>query len=96
MTDKDTGKPGNGKYTGKDKARELTPEEIREAKADVQRVATEIAKTMFRHSDSPQISVLASMMVAAGGARATGLDKHSAIDMFLTFYNDATNFMAEE
>lgn len=78
------------------KARELTPEEIREAKADVQRVATEIAKTMFRHSDAPQISVLASMMVAAGGARATGLDKHSAIDMFLTFYNDATNFMAEE
>lgn len=78
------------------KARELTPQEIKAAKADVQRVATEIAKTMFRHSDAPQISVLASMMVAAGGARATGLDKHSAIDMFLTFYNDATNFMAEE
>jgi hypothetical protein len=37
-----------------------------------------------------------SMMVAAGGARATGLDKHSAVDMFLTFYNDATNFMMEE
>jgi len=86
----------DGKDTGKDKGRELIPEEIRAAKADVQRVATEIAKTMFRHSDSPQISVLAAMMVAAGGARATGLDKHSAIDMFLTFYNDATNFMAEE
>jgi hypothetical protein len=82
--------------TDKKEARELTPEEIKAAKADVQRVATEIAKTMFKHSDAPQISVLAAMMVAAGGARATGLDKHSALDMFLTFYNDATNFMTEE
>ena len=80
----------------KKEGRELTPEEIRAAKADVQRVATEIAKTMFEHSNSPHVSVLSAMMVAAGGARATGLDKHSALDMFLTFYNDATNFMAEE
>ena len=75
---------------------DLTPEEIRETKRQVNACAMEIAKTMFRHSNSAHVSVLASMMVAAGGARATGLDKHSAIDMFLTFYNDATHFMEEE
>ena len=75
---------------------DLTPEEIRETKRQVNACAMEIAKTMFKHSSSAKVSVLASMMVAAGGARATGLDKHSALDMFLTFYNDATHFMAEE
>lgn len=75
---------------------DLTPEEIRETKRQVNACAMEIAKTMFRHSSSAKVSVLASMMVAAGGARATGLDKHSALDMFLTFYNDATHFMEEE
>jgi tRNA nucleotidyltransferase (CCA-adding enzyme) len=75
---------------------DLTPEEIHETKRQVNACAMEIAKTMFKHSSSAKVSVLASMMVAAGGARATGLDKHSAIDMFLTFYNDATHFMAEE
>ena len=75
---------------------DLTPEEIRETKRQVNACAMEIAKTMFKHSSSAKVSVLASMMVAAGGARATGLDKHSAIDMFLTFYNDATHFMEEE
>jgi len=82
--------------TDKDKSREWTSEEVKAAKADVQRVATEIAKTMFKHSNSPLVSVVASMMVAAGGARATGVDKHMAMDMFLNFYNDATNFMNEE
>jgi DNA-binding transcriptional regulator YhcF (GntR family) len=77
-------------------ARELTREEMIRVKREAQACATEIAKTMFKHSSSAQVSVLASMMVAAGGARATGLDKHSALDMFLTFYNDATNFMMEE
>jgi hypothetical protein len=91
MTDKDTGKPVDDK-----KGRELTPEEVIRVKRETQACAVEIAKTMFKHSNSPQSSVLAAMMVAAGGARATGLDKHSAIDMFLTFYNDATNFMGEE
>ena len=76
--------------------KELSPEEIRRVKAETQACAVEIAKTMFQHSKSSQVSVLAAMMVAAGGAQATGLDKHSAIDMFLTFYNDATNFMLEE
>lgn len=75
---------------------DLTPEEIRETKRQVNVCAMEIAKTMFKHSSSAKVSVLASMMVAAGGARATGLDKHSALDMFLTFYNDATHFMEEE
>jgi hypothetical protein len=77
-------------------ARELSREEIARVRAETQACAVEIAKTMFTHSQSPQVSVLAAMMVAAGGARATGLDKHSAMDMFLTFYNDATNFMMEE
>jgi len=51
---------------------------------------------MFKHSKSPKVSVLAAMLVAAGGARASGVDKHMALDMFLTFYNDADNFMMEE
>lgn len=82
--------------TDRDKAPELTREEMIRVKRQAQACAMEIAKTMFRHSNSAHVSVLASMMVAAGGARATGLDKHSALDMFLTFYNDATNFMGEE
>ena len=73
-----------------------SPEEAKRVKAEARDCAVEIAKTMFKHSKSSKVSVLAAMMVAAGGARATGLDKHSAIDMFLTFYNDATNFMMEE
>lgn len=79
-----------------DASKQPTPQEIRRVKAETRECAVEIAKTMFKHSKSPQVSVLAAMMVAAGGARATGLDKHSAVDMFLTFYNDATNFMVEE
>jgi hypothetical protein len=79
-----------------DASNQPTPQEIRRLKTETQACAVEIAKTMFNHSKSPQVSVLAAMMVAAGGARATGLDKHSAVDMFLTFYNDATNFMMEE
>lgn len=76
---------------------DVTPEEVKRIKAQVQSCAMEIAQAMFRHSKgSSKVSVLAAMMVAAGGARATGLDKHSAIDMFLTFYNDATHFMEEE
>ena len=78
------------------KTRKLTFEEATRIKAETQACAVEIAKTMFEHSKSSQVSVLAAMMVAAGGAQATGLDKHTAIDMFLTFYNDATNFMLEE
>ena len=85
---------GSNKDAGE--ARELTREEMIRVKREAQACATEIAKTMFKHSSSAQVSVLAAMMVAAGGARATGLDKHSALDMFLTFYNDATNFMAED
>jgi hypothetical protein len=73
-----------------------SPEEIKRLKVQTQACAVEIAKAMFKHSESPKVSVLAAMMVAAGGARATGLDKHMALDMFLTFYNDATNFMMEE
>jgi hypothetical protein len=76
--------------------KELSPEEIKRLKAQTQVCAVAIAKAMFENSHSPKVSVLAAMMVAAGGARATGLDKHMAIDMFLTFYNDATNFMVEE
>jgi tRNA nucleotidyltransferase (CCA-adding enzyme) len=73
-----------------------SPEEAKRVKAEARDCAVEIAKTMFKHSKSSKVSVLAAMMVAAGGARATGLDKHSAVDMFLTFYNDATNFMMDE
>ena len=73
-----------------------SPEEAKRVKAEARDCAVEIAKTMFKHSKSSKVSVLAAMMVAAGGARATGLDKHSAVDMFLTFYNDATNFMLDE
>ena len=79
-----------------DSNKELSPEEIKRLKTETQACAVEIAKTMFKHSKSSKVSVLAAMMVAAGGARATGLDKHSAVDMFLTFYNDATNFMMDE
>ena len=79
-----------------DASKQPTPQEVKRVKTETQACAVEIAKTMFKHSKSPQVSVLAAMMVAAGGARATGLDKHSAVDMFLTFYNDATNFMMEE
>ena len=71
-------------------------EEIARIHMETQKCAIAITKTMFETSDSPRVSVLAAMMVAAGGARATGLDKHAAIDLFLTFYNDATNFMMEE
>ena len=73
-----------------------SPEEAKRVKAEARDCGVEIAKTMFKHSKSSKASVLAAMMVAAGGARATGLDKHSAVDMFLTFYNDATNFMMDE
>lgn len=73
-----------------------SPEEISRTHMETQKCAIAIAKTMFENSDSTRVSVLAVMMVAAGGARATGLDKHAAIDLFLTFYNDATNFMLEE
>jgi hypothetical protein len=74
----------------------LNSDEIEQAKREVNRVAVEIAKTMFRNSADAKTSLLAVMMVAAGSARATGVDKHMAMDMFLTFYNDATNFMLEE
>ena len=73
-----------------------SPEEAKRVKAEARDCGVEIAKTMFKHSKSSKVSVLAAMMVAAGCARATGLDKHSAVDMFLTFYNDATNFMLDE
>jgi hypothetical protein len=84
-SNKDAGKP-----------KELSLEEMTRLRDETQACAVEIAKTMFKHSSSPKVSVLAAMMVAAGGARATGVDKHMALDMFLTFYNDATNFMMEE
>jgi hypothetical protein len=71
-------------------------EEISRLHMETQLCALAITKTMFEVSESPKVSVLAAMMVAAGGARATGLDKHAAIDLFLTFYNDANNFMMEE
>jgi hypothetical protein len=74
----------------------ISPEEMARVRQEAQTCAVEIAKTMFKHSKSAQVSVLAAMMVAAGGARATGVDKHTAMDMFLTFYNDATSFMLDE
>ena len=74
----------------------ISPEEMARVRDEAQACAVEIAKTMFKHSKSAQVSVLAAMMVAAGGARATGVDKHTALDMFLTFYNDATSFMIDE
>lgn len=77
-------------------SREISPEEMARVRDEAQACAVEIAKTMFKHSKSAQVSVLAAMMVAAGGARATGVDKHTALDMFLTFYNDATSFMIDE
>lgn len=73
-----------------------SPEEAKRAQEEMQACAVKIAKTMFKHCESSKVGVLAVMMVAAGGARASGLDKHNAMDMFLTFYNDATNFMLEE
>ena len=77
-------------------SREISPEEMARVRDEARACAVEIAKTMFKHSKSAQVSVLAAMMVAAGGARATGVDKHTALDMFLTFYNDATSFMLDE
>ena len=77
-------------------SREISPEEMARVRDEARVCAVEIAKAMFKHSKSAQVSVLAAMMVAAGGARATGVDKHTAVDMFLTFYNDATSFMLDE
>lgn len=74
----------------------LNADEMEEAKKQLNICAVEIAKTMFKYSDSPRISILAAMKVAAGSARATGLDKHAAMDLFLTYYNDASNFLTEE
>ncbi len=74
----------------------LSSEEIARVRDEMQACAVEIAKTMFKHCESSKVGVLAVMMVAAGSARASGLDKHNAMDMFLTFYNDATNFLLEE
>ena len=74
----------------------ISPEEMTRVRDEARVCAVEIAKAMFKHSKSAQVSVLAAMMVAAGGARATGVDKHTAVDMFLTFYNDATSFMLDE
>ena len=73
-----------------------SPEEAARAREEMQACAVEIAKTMFKNCESSKVGVLAVMMVAAGSARASGLDKHNAMDMFLTFYNDATNFMLDE
>jgi len=73
-----------------------SPEETKRAREEMQACAVEIAKTMFKHCESSKVGVLAVMMVAAGSARASGLDKHNAMDRFLTFYNDATNFMLGE
>lgn len=74
----------------------LNSDEMGEAKRKVNQCAVEIAKTLFKYSDDSRTGVLAVMMVAAGSARATGLDKHSAMEIFLNFYNDATNFIVEE
>jgi len=74
----------------------LSSEEIARVRDEMQACAVEIAQTMFKGSKSSKVGVLAVMMVAAGSARASGLDKHNAMDMFLTFYNDATNFLLEE
>lgn len=74
----------------------LNSDERKEAKKKVNECAVEIAKTLFKYSEDSKTGVLAVMMVAAGSARATGLDKHSAMEIFLNFYNDATNFIAEE
>jgi len=74
----------------------LNSDEMQEAKKKLNICAVEIAKTMFKHSDGSHIAVLAAMKVAAGSARATGLDKHAAMDLFLTYYNDASNFLTEE
>ena len=51
-----------------------SPEEIARVKDETRACAVEIAKTMFEHSESSQVAVLAAMMVAAGGARASGVD----------------------
>jgi len=74
----------------------LNSDEMQEAKKKVNLCAVEIAKTLFKYSDDSKTGVLAVMMVAAGSARATGLDKHSAMEIFLNFYNDATNFILDE
>jgi hypothetical protein len=74
----------------------MSADEIERIKGQMNRCAVAIAQTMFEHSDSAKASLLAVTMVAAGGARALGVNKHAAIEMFLSFYNDATNFMNEE
>ena len=76
--------------------KEMSADEIKRIREQMHKCAVAIAKTMFDNSDSAKASLLAVTMVAAGGARAMGINKHAAIEMFLTFYNDATNFMNEE
>jgi hypothetical protein len=74
----------------------MNADEQREMDEKVRHCAREIAKASLYSCDDPRISLFAVLFVAAGGARASGLDKATALDMFLTFYNDATNFMTEE
>jgi hypothetical protein len=74
----------------------LNADEMEEAKKQMNICAVAMAKTMFQHSERAHVGLLAAIKVAAGSARAVGLDKHAAMDLFLTYYNDATNFIAEE
>ena len=54
----------------------ISPEEMARVRDEARACAVEIAKTMFKHSKSAQVSVLAAMMVAAGGARHGRVSRH--------------------
>jgi di/tricarboxylate transporter len=73
----------------------MNADEQREMDEKVRHCAKALASTMLRSSDDPRIGLLAAVFVAAGGARASGLDKATALHMFEAFYDDATDFMGE-
>jgi hypothetical protein len=73
----------------------MNADEQREIDEKVRHCAREIAKASLYACDDPRISLFAVLFVAAGGARASGLDKATALHMFEAFYDDATDFMGE-
>ena len=73
----------------------MNADEQQEMDEKVRHCAKAIAAAMLQSSDEPRIGLLAAVFVAAGGARASGLDRATALHMFAAFYDDATDFMGE-
>jgi hypothetical protein len=68
---------------------EITKEEMARMKADAKAMTEAITDAMMKVSKDKRICVLSSTKVAAGMARAAGMDMHRAIHLFMSFYKDA-------